>query len=48
MNVGGWIMLAFGCTLLYGGLITCLFIAKGARQYTDEDFEIEDEDNAVE
>ena len=39
MNIGGWIMLAFGCTLLYGGVAVCLFIAKGARQYEDEDFE---------
>jgi hypothetical protein len=48
MSVGAWIMLAFGCLLLYGGLAVCLFIAAGARKYTDDDFEIEDENNAVE
>jgi len=44
MSAGGWIMLAFGCVLLYGGVITCLFIASGSRQYSDVDFDIDGDD----
>lgn len=28
MPVTGWIMLAFGCLVLYGGLAVCLSIAR--------------------
>jgi len=38
MTPGAWIMLAFGCALLYGGLAVCLFIASGSKQFeSDED-----------
>ena len=39
MSAGAWIMLVFGCALLYGGLAICLFRAAGSKQYTDADFE---------
>ncbi len=45
MSAGAWIMLVIGCVILYGGLAVCLFIAAGARKYTDADFE---EDNSEE
>jgi len=39
MSAGAWIMLIIGCLLLYGGLAVCLFIASGARKYSEEDFD---------
>ena len=40
MTPGAWLMLAFGCALLYGGLAVCLFIATGSKQFeSDEDGE---------
>ena len=39
MSAGAWIMLAFGCALLYGGLAVCLFIAAGSRKYTNDEEE---------
>jgi len=27
MNLGAWVMLVFGCVVLYGGLGVCLWIA---------------------
>ncbi len=33
MTPGAWIMLAFGCALLYGGVAVCLFIASGSKQF---------------
>ncbi len=27
MNLGAWVMLVFGCVVLYGGLAVCLWIA---------------------
>jgi len=35
MNAGAWIMLVFGCALLYGGLAYCLFIAAGSKKYPE-------------
>ena len=31
MPVAGWLMLAFGCLVLYGGLAICLSIARRGR-----------------
>ena len=42
MSAGAWIMLVFGCALLYGGLAVCLFIAAGSKKYSDENDEEED------
>ena len=28
MPLSAWLMLLFGCTVLYGGLIVCLLIAR--------------------
>ena len=46
MTPGAWIMLAFGCALLYGGLAFCLFIASSSKQFdsdeTDEEMAGED------
>lgn len=42
MSPGAWIMLVFGCVLLYGGLLVCLFIAAGARKYTENNDEGEE------
>jgi len=32
MPLSAWIMLAFGCLVLYGGLALCLFIAARGRR----------------
>ena len=36
MPVSAWIMLAFGCIVLYGGLILCLWIARRHRKGGDD------------
>lgn len=37
MSAGSWIMLLFGCVLLYGGLAICLFKAAGSKTVEEED-----------
>ncbi len=32
MPLSAWLMLIFGCLVLYGGLAVCLFIASRARK----------------
>ncbi len=34
MPVSAWIMLVFGCTVLYGGLLLCISIARKKQKGT--------------
>ncbi|MCK4300388.1 MAG: MetS family NSS transporter small subunit [Planctomycetes bacterium] len=38
MTIGAWVMLVFGCVVLYGGLAVCLWIA--LRRRTPRDGEL--------
>ena len=37
MNLGAWVMLIFGCAVLYGGLAVCLWIALRHRHPRDRE-----------
>jgi hypothetical protein len=44
LGPGAWVMLILGCTILYGGLTTCLYIAHknmGKEPVDDQDSEPE-------